>query len=323
MEKYPMLLRPVSKQIIWGGDILKKEYNKKAPFEKIAESWELSVRRGENCTIRNGPLKGRTLMGYIGSDGSALGSNCKKYGCFPLLIKFIDAGDRLSIQVHPDNEYAKKHEGTTGKTEMWYIMDTRPGARLVYGLKSGTTKKMFEDAIASGTVEDLMNYVEVKKGDVYFIPAGQVHAIGKGILIAEIQQNCNVTYRVYDYNRRQADGSLRQLHTEKALDVIVSRTERQIDEIRFSRPADTDGEVLGSCEYFTSVKHTVKTGSDIELNAGRKSFMSLLFLEADCAYIIYGGKKIRVRKGDSCFIPAGMGKFRIEGSCELISTVVN
>ena len=204
---------------------------------------------------------------------------------------------------------------------MWYIMDAEPGAQLVYGLKPGTTKKMFEDAIASGTVEDLMNYVDVKKGDVYFIPAGQVHAIGRGILISEIQQNCNVTYRVYDYNRKQPDGSLRQLHTKKALDVIVSRTEEEINRIRFSKPIRTSGEVLGSCEYFTSVKHNIER--ELELKTGKKSFMSLLFLEADAACILFKGRKIRVRKGDSLFIPADMGRFLVRGKCELIATTVN
>ncbi|MBQ7600213.1 MAG: class I mannose-6-phosphate isomerase [Clostridia bacterium] len=323
MEKYPLLLKPVSKQIIWGGDVLKKEYNKKAPFEKIAESWELSVRPGENCVIRNGGLKGRTLMGAIAGDRSFLGTNCDAYDRFPLLIKFIDAGDRLSIQVHPDNEYAMAHEGETGKTEMWYIMDADPGAQLVYGLKPGTGRKELEEAVKGGYVEEVMNYVDVKKGDVFFSPAGQVHAIGKGILIAEIQQNCNVTYRVYDYNRRQPDGSLRKLHTEKALDVIVSRTEEEIRRIRFSKPAETSGTVLGSCDYFTSVKYTVCQGRDLELQADVKSFMSLLFLESEGAFILFEDRKIRIRKGDSLFIPADMGKFRICGGCELISTTVN
>ncbi len=324
MKKYPMLLRPVSKEIIWGGDKLKREYNKTAPFDKLAESWELSVRNKEMCIIENGEYAGVELGTFIGRDPeSVLGASSQKYDRFPLLIKFIDANDRLSIQVHPDNEYSLANEGELGKTEMWYIIDAEPGAKLVYGLADGCTVDDLAIAVQNGTTEDKMCFTEVKPGDVYFIPSGQVHAIGSGILIAEIQQNSNITYRVYDYNRRQADGSLRQLHTEKALDVIKVRTENEINSIRFSVPYETSGELLCSCEYFTSVKYNSSSNDPVGLTADDDSFISILVLEAENAAILSNDYTYPIEKGESYFIPAGTGEVIISGNAKVIVTTVN
>lgn len=324
MRKYPMLLRPISKEIIWGGDKLKKEYNKTAPFDKLAESWELSVRENEMCVIENGEFAGQLLSEYIDTDTiNILGKNCEKYDRFPLLIKFIDACDRLSIQVHPDNEYSLRVEGELGKTEMWYIVDAEPGAKLVYGLVDGCSVVDLAEAVNSGTVESKMNFVDVQPGEVYFIPSGQVHAIGAGILIAEIQQNSNITYRVYDYNRKQADGSLRQLHTEKALDVIKVRSNEEIDKIRFVNDIKTDGQLLCSCEYFTSIKYECKKDKDIAINANDSSFISILVLNSDSATIITDDFTYPILKGESYFIPAGTGNIVISGNAEVIATSVN
>lgn len=324
MKKYPMLMRPVSKEIIWGGDKLKREYNKTSPFDKLAESWELTVRDNEMCVIENGEYAGVTLGDYINEDRlSVLGKNCEKYDRFPLLIKFIDANDRLSIQVHPDNEYSLANEGELGKTEMWYIVDAEPGAKLVYGLIDGCSVSDLAEAVNNGTIEDKMNFVDVHPGEVYFIPSGQVHAIGAGILIAEIQQNSNITYRVYDYNRRQADGSLRQLHTEKALDVIKVRTNEEIEQIRFSNPSKSAGELLCSCEYFTSVKYNSRKDSSVVFNAGEGSFISLLVLDSYDGAIVTDDYTFPIAKGESYFIPAGCGDVIISGDAEVIATKVN
>lgn len=319
MEKYAMLMTPVSKEIIWGGEKLRREYGKTAPFEKIAESWELTVRDGEMCVIANGEYSGKTMGSYIAEDKiGILGTNCMKYDRFPLLIKFIDAADRLSIQVHPDNEYALAHEGEFGKTEMWYIMEAEEGARLVYGLKEGCTVDEFAKAVHEGRTEEMLNFVPVHKGEVYFIPSGQVHAIGAGILIAEIQQNSNITYRVYDYNRKGADGKPRQLHTEKALDVIKLRSKAEIDEIRFSKHEEDDGStLLASCEYFTVKKYNVD--GSVKLNAQADSFLSVLVLDADNCTV--GGYK--AVRGDSFFIPAGSGITEIIGKADIIVSKVN
>lgn len=322
MNKYPMLLTPVPKEIIWGGDRLKKEYGKTAPFDKIAESWELSVRDGAMCTVANGEYAGKPLADYIAADKlSALGKNSVGYDRFPLLIKFIDAADRLSIQVHPDNEYSLRHEGELGKTEMWYVVAAEEEAQLVYGLKEGCTKEDFARAVRDDRTEEMLEFTSVRAGDVFFIPSGQVHAIGAGILIAEIQQNSDVTYRVYDYKRRQADGSLRQLHTEKAIDVIKLRTDDEINDIRFSHSCEDGGEVLASCDYFTVRRYSVD--GDVTLYAGDDSFVSVIVLEAEDGGITFGGETAPICRGESWFIPAGSGDFTVSGKTEIIVSTIN
>lgn len=325
MKKYPLLIRPVSKEILWGGDKLKKEYAKTAPFDKIAESWELTVRDDGMSVIANGEYSGMELKRYITlGKTDVLGTNCKKYDRFPLLIKFIDAADNLSVQVHPDDTYALPNENEFGKTEMWYIMDAEPGAKLVYGLAEGCTIEEFADAVANGTVEEKLNYVEVHRGEVYFIPSGQVHAIGAGILIAEIQQNSNITYRVYDYNRRQADGSLRQLHTAKALDVIKIRTEDEIEKIRLSEAAGKSNcKTLCACEYFTSKKYTTSKENVAVIHVDDTSFVSVLVLESDNGHLEMGDEILPLHRGDSYFIPAGKTDVRISGNAEIITTKIN
>ena len=325
MKKYPLLMRPVSKEILWGGDKLKKEYAKTAPFEKIAESWELTVRSDGMSVIANGVYAGMSMERYIAlGKTDVLGTNCKKYDRFPLLIKFIDAADNLSVQVHPDDAYALPKENEFGKTEMWYIMDAEPGAKLVYGLADGCTLEEFAGAVADGTVEEKLNYVEVHRGEVYFIPSGQVHAIGAGILIAEIQQNSNITYRVYDYNRRQSDGSLRQLHTDKALDVIKIRTEDEIDAIRFAEaPGSANCEILCACEYFTSEKYVTSRENVAVVHVDAGSFVSILVLEADGGCLEMGDEILPLHRGDSYFIPAGNADVRISGNAEIITTKIN
>ena len=325
MKKYPLLMRPVSKEILWGGSKLKKEYAKTAPFEKLAESWELTVRKDGMSVIANGEYAGMPLERYLSlGKTDVLGTNCSKYDRFPLLIKFIDAADNLSVQVHPDDEYALPVENEFGKTEMWYIMDAEPGAKLVYGLADGCTIEDFAQAIADGTVEEKLNYVEVHRGEVYFIPSGQVHAIGAGILIAEIQQNSNITYRVYDYNRRQSDGSLRQLHTEKALDVIKIRSDAEIEEIRLSQKASSScSETLCACDYFTSAKYITSKENVAVIHTDSTSFVSVLVLESNEGYLEMGDEVLPLHRGDSYFIPAGNADVRISGNTEIIATKIN
>ncbi len=326
MNKYPLLLRPVSKEIIWGGDRLRREYGKTAPFDKIAESWELTVREKEMCVIAGGEYAGMTLGSYIASARrDILGLNGAKYDRFPLLIKFIDAADRLSIQVHPDDAYGLAHEGELGKTEMWYIMAAEEGAKLVYGLKPGLTPDDFRRYVEENRTEEALNFVDVHAGEVYFIPSGQVHAIGAGILIAEIQQNSNITYRVYDYNRPGADGKPRELHTAKALDVVKIRSEADIDEIRFSvprKPAD-NWEILASCAYFATLRTSTAPGRTALYDSTDRSFASLLVLDAEDAQLECGRFMEPIHKGESWFIPAGSGEVKISGRAEVILTEVN
>ena len=309
----PIKLNPVFKEIIWGGNRLKTEYNKKSTLSNIAESWELTVRQDGMNTISGGEFDGCTLEEYIEKNGESVVSN-KKEPFFPLLIKFIDAEDNLSVQVHPDDEYGLKNANSLGKTEMWYIIDAKPGAKLVYGLKPGVTVEEFKTAIEENKVEENLNYVNVKKGDVFFIPSGLVHAIGSGILLAEIQQNSNITYRVYDYIRIGKDGKPRELHVNDALNVIVNRSQEEIEKIQFSTNVKNEN-TLACCEYFNVEKFNIHGALQFSTNV--ESFTSLLCLSGNGS-IVHNGEFYAFEKGDSYFLPANIGDFQVEGDIEII-----
>lgn len=298
--KTPLKFVPVTKQIIWGGTRLAREYGKGEPGEKIAESWELTSREDGDNIISGGEYDGKLFSEYLEENPDAVGT---KYDGdrFPLLIKLIDAEADLSIQVHPDDKYAKAHTTDLGKTEMWYIVDAAEGAHIIYGMKEKYPRGVIEKAIQDGTLEELMNYVPVKKGETYFIPSGTVHAICRGILIAEIQQNSNITYRVYDYNRRQPDGSLRKLHIEDALNVIENVDPTAV-------PYEKGGDVIAKCRYFTVHKYENEVR---ELFAGDESFIHLLNVDG-CATVLCGGAAYRLVKGEGLFIPAGLGAFTLD-----------
>ena len=222
---YPLLLKPPVKDYLWGGTKLKEEYNLKSEKEIAAEGWMLSCHKDGSGIVMNGEMTGKTLTKVLEIWGKeAIGKNAEKFAYFPLLIKLIDAKQKLSIQVHPNDEYALKNEGEYGKTEMWYVVDCEEGAQLIYGFKCEVTKEEFKQRIKDNTLTEICNFVPVKKGDIFFIDAGTLHAIGEGILIAEVQQNSNTTYRVSDYGRLGADGKPRELHIEKALDVTELKT---------------------------------------------------------------------------------------------------
>lgn len=317
---YPLLLKPAFKDYIWGGNRLRSDFGKECSLDKIAESWELSCHKDGESVISNGKHAGSTLSSYIEKEGKAvLGSGCMKFGSFPILIKLIDAKDNLSIQVHPDNDYAMRVEGESGKTEMWYIVDADEGAQLIYGFKSEISEEEFRRAIEDNTLLDKLNFVTVKKGDVYFIEAGTLHAIGKGILIAEIQQNSNTTYRVYDYGRIGADGKSRPLHIDKAIDVTRRSPALPYPQ---QQPIKQDGytsKLLSKCDCFT-VSSLAINGFAL-LEADNISFHSILILEGT-AKLVYDGGVIKLKKGDSVFIPAGLGKYSLSGQCEAILTTV-
>lgn len=315
---YTMKLDAPCKDYIWGGNRLRNEYGKKSEADKIAESWELSCHKDGESVIANGEFKGKTLNEFIGENGkSVLGTNCAKFENFPILIKLIDAKDNLSVQVHPNNDYAMRVEGEYGKTEMWYIVDCDEGAELLYGFKHEISKDEFKRRIADNTLLEVTNNAPVHKGDVFFIEAGTLHAIGKGILIAEIQQNSNTTYRIYDYGRVGNDGKPRQLHVEKAVEVTELTppkypTKAMGEEEKHSGYTKT---LLSKCEYF-DVNKLVISGK-AGLCAGEESFNSILVLSGE-------GKigDLELKKGDSCFIPAGLGEYTFEGNAEVILTDV-
>lgn len=308
MNLYPFKLKPAVKEIIWGGDKLKKEYNKSAPFEKLAESWELTVRPDGMNIIENGEYAGKPLGDILTNDLIAKDYSGDR---FPLLIKFIDARDKLSIQVHPSDEYSLKNEGEYGKTEMWYIVEAEEGAELVFGLDGDQngdySKEIFDKAVKKGEFESLLHKVEVHAGDVFFIPSGLVHAIGAGILICEIQQNSNVTYRVYDYDRPGKDGKPRELHVDKAREVIVNYSPAQIDSLRFSGNADITPSLLATCDKFTVRKYEITDSITISAS---DSFVSLTFVSGS-GEIVFAGQKYSFEKGDTYYLPAGLGKVEL------------
>lgn len=198
-----IFLEPFYKDYIWGGDRLKTYLNKNTPYEKTAESWEVSTNEDGKSTIKNGEYIGKTIddIFYSEKREEVFGTKSKDLDKFPLLVKFIDAKTNLSVQVHPDDDYAKRVEGSLGKTEMWYIMDCKPEAKLICGLKEGVKQESLEGILRSDNVSEYLNFIDIEKGDYIYIPAGTIHAILGGILICEIQQNSNLTYRVYDWGR--------------------------------------------------------------------------------------------------------------------------
>ncbi len=318
-----MKLSPAFKDYLWGGTKLRDEFGKKCDYDKVAESWELSCHKDGCSTIVSGEFSGTTLAEYIAKAGkSVLGSDCAKFEDFPILIKLIDAKQNLSVQVHPDNDYARRVEGEYGKTEMWYVVDCEPGAGLLYGFRHEITKEEFRRRIEDNTLLEVTNLVEVHPGDVFFIEAGTLHAIGEGILIAEIQQNSNTTYRVYDYGRVGADGKPRQLHIEKALDVTrLAPATRPCGRPQEAPEAVAGGTslLLASCEYFTV--REMESEDRMELTADEKSFHSVLILEGK-PVLEMDGEQLPLKKGDSVFVPAGAGTYALCGKAKFILTTV-
>lgn len=315
---YPMKLEAPLKDYLWGGTRLKDEYGKKTNLDKVAESWELACHKDGKSKIVNGEAAGLFLEDWLaGQDKSVLGTNAASFPYFPLLIKLIDAKGDLSVQVHPDNEYAMRVEGEYGKTEMWYIVDCEPGASLLYGFKEKISKKEFERRIADNTLLEVCNRVPVKKGDVFFIDSGTLHAIGKGILICEIQQNSNTTYRIYDYGRVGKDGKPRELHVKKAIDVtkLEPPTKPTTALAKIDIIPGLDMKLLAECEYFTAYHATLK--GEASLKAGSESFQTFTVLSGSLK-LTSGDTVLDFYKGESVFIPAGLGIYTLTGDATFI-----
>lgn len=289
-----------TKDYIWGGNKLREKYGKEGSGDVIAESWELSFHPDGQTKTEDGRILCECLS------RTELGQNIESFPFFPALIKFIDAKDNLSVQVHPSDEYALKNENSFGKTEMWYIVDADPGAGIYLGFKNAVTKEDFEQAINEKRLTELLNFQSVRSGECYFIPSGTIHAIGKGCLILEIQQNSNLTYRVYDYGRVGKDGKERELHVEKA---------KAVANLSAYSVESADGDLLGVSKYFTVTK--VAVNGELELTCDPGSFR--------CITAVKGGGLIdneEINEGDSFFVPAGYGKFTIKGDMKIIMTQV-
>ena len=293
-------LYPECKDYLWGGNKLKEQYGKQTDKSPCAESWELSFHKDGLTRLANG----KTLAESVTEKD--LGKNVKKFPFFPLLIKFIDAKQDLSVQVHPSDEYALQNENSFGKTEMWYIVEAEQGAGIYLGFNRDVSQEEYKSAIQENRLTELLNFYEVKSGECYFIPSGTIHAIGKGCLICEIQQNSNLTYRVYDYGRQDKNGNERELHIDKALKVTALK--------KFT-PLSFDNGYLGKCEYFSVEKYAVT--KCISLQTDGSSF--------HCITCVKGKGSIdgvEVLQGDSFFVPADYGHYTLDGDMEIICSRV-
>lgn len=305
---------PAFKDYLWGGISMKQLYPEIDTPTPLAESWLLSANKDGESIVSGGKYNSTPFSDYLSKIGKdALGTNADKFDFFPILIKLIDAKLPLSIQVHPNDEYAKIHENSYGKTEMWYIVDADKDAFIYYGFNRSLTKTEFENCIKDNTILEYLNKVNVKKGDCFFIEAGTIHAIGAGIIIAEVQQNSNVTYRVYDYDRRDKDGQPRELHIDKAVD--VSNLER----LDVEENTTKNNDLLASCEYF-NVERIIVNGSKT-INQTDESFQSLICVDGSF-HLHHNNKVIDFSKGESVFIPAQNTNYNLNGNGIILKTTI-
>lgn len=321
-KRVPLLLSPEGKDYIWGGERLKEEYHKNINLTPLAETWECSTHPDGLSRIKGGEFDSMTLADVLEKNPSFLGEKVSLYqGQLPILIKYIDAKSNLSVQVHPSDEYAfEKEGGQRGKSEMWYVLSCLPGSKLVYGLKETMSKDEMSKALKENTLEEHLNYVDIHKGDVFYIPSGTIHAIGKGALIAEIQESSNLTYRLYDYGRLGKDGKPRQLHIEKSLDVAsLSPIKEAKKEYPTEKHDFYTSRVLVSCKYFDTIHVSFDTKEDgfISYSSKKDSFEVLMMIEGSGS-LTYDGKEVFFKKGDTFFVPSESEEISLRGKGELL-----
>lgn len=310
---------PSGKDYLWGGTRLREEYEKKIELTPLAETWECSVHPDGPSHIMNGEFKGQTLADVLVQHPEYLGTKVKN-GELPVLVKFIDAKKDLSVQVHPGDEYARKYEKQNGKTEMWYVIDADEGASLIYGFQHKVTPEILQEAVDTGTLDKHLQKVEVHKDDVFYVPAGTVHGIGAGILIAEIQESSNVTYRVYDYNRVDKNGKKRELHFSKAVQVMdmgIAPNVKQKPRMVKHYPG-CSRELLCRCKYFETERIQVTKGFSFSVK--EESFQILMCLDGygQVETMDADKKPVRFSKGETMFLPAGLGRCLVVGDVAVL-----
>ncbi len=320
----PFLLSPAGKDYIWGGERLKSLFGKVSDLTPLAESWECSVHPDGPSRVASGPSAGRLLAEVLAENPAVLGTSFSARGGLHILVKLIDAERDLSVQVHPDDGFAFREEGgQQGKTEMWYVLEAEPGASLVFGLNRAARADELRAALADGTFESLLRRIPVHPGDLFYIPSGTIHAIGGGILLVEVQQNSNLTYRMYDYGRLGKDGRPRPLHIDKALavaDLSAAQPPRQPLRVLRFRPGFAEEE-LCTCAYFQVWRCRLDAGpggaaSHIPLPALPESYRVLLCTEGEG--VLAGEEELPFRKGDTVFIPATCGELRLSGRADFL-----
>ena len=312
-------LQPVGKDYLWGGTRLREEYGKKMDMVPLAETWECSVHPDGPSVVTNGDFKGETLAEVLNHHPEYLGTKVKN-GQLPILVKFIDAKKDLSVQVHPNDEYARKYEGDNGKTEMWYVIDADEGAQLIYGFQHKVTEQILRDAINTGTLDKHLQKVKVYKGDVFYVPAGTIHGIGAGILVAEIQESSNVTYRVYDYERVDKYGKKRKLHFDKAVQIMNMDVEPDAKQkLRIVKYyLGCSRELLCRCKYFDEER--IQVTKAFSFSVHEESFQILMCLdgEGQIETMDENLKPVRLMKGITIFLPAGLGRCLVVGNTTVL-----
>lgn len=327
----PFLLKPAGKDYLWGGSRLNDDFSKNIPMEPLAETWECSTHPDGPSTVGSGEFKGQSLTDILHKHPEFLGTHPRnilsarglRADELPILIKFIDAKQDLSIQVHPDDVYANDNEnGQLGKTEMWYVLDATKDAHLIYGLIHDVDKNTVRKAIHEGTLEKYLQKVHIEKDDVFNVESGTIHAIGAGALIAEIQESSNLTYRMYDYNRIDKNGRKRELHIEKALDVAnlkaSSEPAQPMRVLQYTRGCAN--EFLYRCKYFQVERlllNTERIREMLTIQTDEVSFMVLLCVDG-CGMIRFDNESLPFFRGDCIFVPANSMTLTLHGTAQFL-----
>lgn len=315
----PFKLSPAFKDYIWGGTRLITEMGKNCELRPLAESWELSAHIDGPSTIASGDYAGMSFRDFVERNPMSMGTACQNESEFPILIKFIDAQQSLSIQVHPYEEYAQWVEHEHGKTEMWVVLDSEPGAFIYYGFEHTITRDEMRRRIEDGSLTDVLHSAPCKAGDVFFIPAGTIHAIGAGLLIAEIQQSSNATYRVFDFGRLGADGKPRELHIDKALDVTTTApVTANAEPVQIAATSEYQLSTLVSCEHFTTSRLFLAGRYCTEIT--EESFIAVLCIAGELK-LQSEELTLSLKRGEAAFLPAGCGSVAFEGNgCVLLAS---
>ena len=312
---------PLLKQTLWGGDKIIPFKHLNTHQECVGESWEISGVKDNETVVANGKYKGLTLNELVQTEKDRLvgKENYQRFGNeFPLLIKFIDARQDLSIQVHPTDEVAHRQGKGHGKTEMWYVMDSAPEAKLYNGLKRQITPELYKQMVADDTICDALAQYPVREGDCFFIPAGRIHSIGAGCFLTEIQQTSDVTYRIYDFKRKDKDGNYRQLHTHEASEAIDYAV---LDNYRTEyTPQKNEGQQLVDCPYFTTAVYNLTEPMTIDYNE-LDSFVILIAVKGEGTLTV-DGEETTFQTGDTILLPATTAEVKVNGSVKFLETFV-
>ncbi len=310
---YPLKFNPILKEKLWGGTKLKDVLGKPIENNITGESWEISTVKGDISVVTNGELAGKSLQEVIDiSTENLLGKSVfKRFGTdFPILIKFIDATQDLSIQLHPNDKLAKARHNSFGKTEMWYVMDADEDANLIVGFNKDVSKEEYTSSIKNNSLLDLLNYENVKEGDAFFINTGKIHAIGAGVLLAEIQQTSDVTYRVFDFNRKDKNGNLRELHTEQALDAL-DYTKKDDFKVVYDTKKDSVNKMV-DCPYFKT--NVIELSKDFKQDISARDSFTIYICVGGSAIVLNEYGEVSIKRGETILVPAISSKIEIKSN---------